>query len=147
VSRTELNALGRRIRDSLVREHPDWAERVETLETGDLELAVPAPRGSRAKHLVIFTSRGQDIWIRYAPPRMCYCVETDEEMHAVVGALLRDDAFFVVVNSGDEWIETTLLRPGEEPVLAEGQVASLVSWSGRHDRVVTFMRANPARNT
>jgi hypothetical protein len=51
-------------------------------------------------------------------------------MHAVVGALLRDDAFFVVVNSGDEWIETTLLRPGEEPVLEEGHVANVVSWSG-----------------
>jgi len=144
VSKIDRNALRRRIRDSLVREHPEWAECVETLETGDLELAVPAPRGSRAKNLVIFTSRGQDIWIRYAPPRMCYCVETEDEMHAVVGALLRDDAFFVVVNNGDEWIETTLLRPGEEPVLAEGQVANVVSWSGNHDRIVTFMRTRPA---
>jgi hypothetical protein len=132
VTKTDLNALGRRIRDSLVREHPEWAEYVETLETGDLELAVPAPRGSRAKHLVIFTARGQDTWIRYAPPRMCYCVETEDEMRAVVGALLRDDAFFVVVNSGDAWIETTLLRPREEPVLAEGQVANVISWSGNH---------------
>jgi hypothetical protein len=76
VPKTDLNALGRRIRDSLVREHPEWTECVETLETGDLELAVRAPHGSRAKNLIIFTSRGEDIWIRYAPPRMCYCVET-----------------------------------------------------------------------
>ena len=146
MTKTDLNALGRRIRDSLVWEHPEWSERVETLESGDLELAVPAPRGSRAKNLVIFTSRGEDIWIRYAPPRMCYCVETEDEMHAVVGALLRDDAFSVVVNNGDEWIETTLLRRGEEPVLAEGQVANVVSWSGNRDRIVTFMRAEPARD-
>jgi hypothetical protein len=59
-------------------------------------------------------------------------------MHAVVEALLGDDAFFAVVTNGDEWIETMLLRPGEEPVLREGQVANIVSWSGRHDRILTY---------
>jgi hypothetical protein len=65
-------------------------------------------------------------------------------MHAVIDALLRDDAFFVVVTDGDEWVETTLLRPGEEPVLKEGQVANLVSWSGRHDKIVTYTEKRPS---
>jgi hypothetical protein len=65
----------KQVRDSILRKHPEWADYVDTLEGGDLEIAVPAPPRSRAKHLVIFTSRGDDIWVRYAPPRMCYSVE------------------------------------------------------------------------
>lgn len=134
----QLNPLGVRVRDSLLARHRDWADHVNTLPSGDLEISLPAPKGSRAGHLVIFTVRGQDTWIRYSPPRACYSVESEREMHAVVKALLADDAFFVVVTNGDEWVETSLLRPGEEPVLREGQVANVVSWSGRHDRILIF---------
>ncbi len=140
----ELNPLGIRVRDSLLRRHAGWAEHVDTLDTGDLEVAVPAPRGSRAGHLVIYTARGEDTWIRFTPARVCYCVESDREMHAVIEALLRDDAFFVVVTYGDEWVETTLLRPGEEPVLREGQLANVVSWSGLHDKIVTYTEKYPS---
>src|SRR5262249_10605068 len=140
-----LNPLGARVRDVLLREHPEWARYVDVLPAGDLELAVPAPRGSRAKHLIISTARGESIWVRYAPPRMCYPVESDSQLLAVVDALLHDRAFFLVVSNGDEWIETTLLRPGEEPVLAEGQVADVVSWSGLNDRIVTYMPTGPRR--
>lgn len=134
----QLNPLGVRVRDSLLARHRDWADHVNTLPSGDLEISLPAPKGSRAGHLVIFTVRGQDTWIRYSPPRACYSVESEREMHAVVKALLADDAFFVVVTNGDEWVETSLLRPGEEPVLREGQLANVVSWSGRHDRILIF---------
>jgi hypothetical protein len=111
---------------------------------GDVEIAIPAPSGSRAKCLVVFTV-GEETWIRFGPARACYRPETDREMHLVLGALLRDDAFFVVVTDGDAWIETSLLRPGEEPVLKEGQVANVVSWSGRHDRIVTYTEKAPRR--
>ncbi len=84
---------------------------VEILETGDLELAVPAPAGSRSKHLVVFTARGEDGWIRYAPPRVAYPIDSEDELHAIIDALLRDDAFLVAVTSGDDWIEATLPDP------------------------------------
>src|SRR5262245_38955354 len=140
-----LNPLGVHVRDSILRAHGDWAKYVDVLPSGDLEIAIPAPKGSRAGHLVIFTARGEDMWLRYSPPRACYCVATDREMHAAVGALLADDAFFVVVTDGNEWVETTPLRPGEEPVLHDGQVANVVSWSGRHDKIVTYTEKHPAR--
>ena len=145
MSDRRLNPSGLRVRDSVLQRYPEWVDHVETLETGDVEIAVPAPRGSRAGHLVIFTNAGKDAWVRFAPPRACYCVESDGELHAVVEALLRDDAFFVVITDGDTWVKTSLLRPGEEPVLQEGQVANVVSWSGRHDKVVTFTRKVPSR--
>ena len=106
---------------------------------------MPAPRNSRAGHLVIFTNQGKDIWVRCSPPQMSYSVDSLRELHVVIEALVADDAFFVVVKRGDEWIETTLLRPGEEPVLVEGQVASIVSWSGHHDQVLTFLEGTPPR--
>ena len=138
-----LNPFGIQVRDSLLRRHEGWGKYVSALQSGDLEVAVPAPPGSRAGHLVIFTAQGEDLWIRYSPARACYSVETDKEMHAVVDALLTDNAFFVVVTDGDTWIETSLLRPGEDPVLAEGQVANVVSWSGSHDKVVTYTEKSP----
>ena len=61
--------------------------------------------------------------------------------------LLADDAYFVVVTDGDKWLETSLLRPGEEPVLGEGHVANVVSWSGRHDKVVTYTAKRPVKGT
>ncbi len=122
----------------MLANHPEWAEYVHVLGGGDLELAVPAPAGSRAGHLVLFTARGEDIWVRYAPPRMCYPVESEQELLVVVEALLADNAFFVVITSGDEWIETGLYRPGEAPTLRMGQVANAVSWSGRHDKIVAY---------
>jgi hypothetical protein len=139
------NPLPATVRDSLLERHADWTPYVEALDGGDLELAVPAPRGSRAGHLVVFTARGQDTWIRFAPGDACYCVETDREMHSVIDALLRDDAYLVVITSGDEWLETTLLRPGEEPVLQEGQVANVLSWSGRHDKIITYTEKRPSK--
>jgi predicted type IV restriction endonuclease len=68
---------------------------------------------------------------------MCYPVESEADLHAVVEALLEDRASFVVVTDGDNWVETSLLRPGEELTLKRGQVATVVSWSGVHDKVVT----------
>jgi hypothetical protein len=94
---------------------------------------------------VVFTSQGKDIWVRYSHPNMCYAIESQQEMYAVIEALLADDAFFVVMARGDEWIETTLLRPGQEPVLVEGQVANIVSWFGRHDRIVTYVPGRTSR--
>jgi hypothetical protein len=140
-----LNPLGIRVRDSVLRAHEDWAGYLSVLPSGDLEIAVPAPRGSRAGHLVIFTAGGEDTWIRYTPARACYCVETDREMHAIIEALLADRAFFVVVTDGDDWVETSLLRPGEEAVLGEGQVANVLSWSGRYDKVLTYTEKSPKR--
>lgn len=134
-----LNPLGQHLREELLSRHPEWVGLAETLDGGDLELAVPAPKASRAKQLIVCTSQGTDIWVRYAPPHMGYLVDSDRELHAVIEALLRDDAFFLVVTQGDEWVETTLLRPGQEPVLLEGQIADVVSWSGLHDRIVTYV--------
>lgn len=66
-------------------------------------------------------------------------------MQAVIEALLADNAFFVVITDGDDWLETSLQRLGEEPVLGEGHVANVVSWSGRYDTVVTYTEKSPAR--
>jgi hypothetical protein len=133
-----LNPLGQRVLGALLEEHPDWEIHAETVADGDLELAVPAPKGSRAKHLIVSTSRGKDVWVRYAPPRMCYPVESDQEMNRIIRALLTDAAPFLVITRGEEWIETSLLPPDQEPTLLEGQVADVVSWSGHSDRIVTY---------
>jgi hypothetical protein len=133
---SEPNALARHVLDALVERHPEWAAYADVRQSGDLVLAVPAPEGSRAKALVVQTQEGQDIWIRFAPRHAFYSVDSDDELHQVVDALLADRVSFLMITNGDEWVETTLLSAGQEPVLQEGQVANVVSWSGRHDRIV-----------
>ena len=139
------NPLAIRVCDALLRAHADWADSVKWLASGDVRIAVPAPQRSRAGRLTVFTRRGEEMWIRYSPAHACYCAGTERELQAVIAALLADDAFFVVVTDGDEWIETSLLRPGEEAVLREGQVANVVSWSGVHDKIVTYMAKGAGR--
>ena len=137
----EPNPLAQHVLDVLVARYPEWAAHADVRKGGDLVLAVPAPEGSRAKALVVLTHQGQDIWIRIAPPRGFYPVGSDEELLRAVDAVLGDRAFFLIVTNGDEWVETTLLPANQEPVLADGQVADVFSWSGRHDRIVTPARA------
>jgi hypothetical protein len=51
----------------------------------------------------------------------------------IVRRLLADQLFFVVIMSGDEWVETTLAPPGDAKKLKHGQAARIVSWTGIHD--------------
>jgi hypothetical protein len=141
-----LNALAVSVFDSLLSEYPDWSVYAVSKEGGDLEILVPAPEESRAGHLVVSTARGHDIWIRFAPTHMSYAVASPGDLARIVHAILADEAFFVVITNGDEWVETALYRPGEEPVLKEGQVASMASWSGRHDKIVLASRPEGGRS-
>jgi hypothetical protein len=69
---SDPNPLAQHVLDVLLERHPDWAAYADVREGGELVLAVPAPKGSRAKALVVLTHQGQDIWLRIAPPRAFY---------------------------------------------------------------------------
>ena len=135
-----LNPFAKQVGAVLLAEHPDWEKYLGTSERGDLEVAIPAPEGSNAGHLVVLTN-DSDIWIRFAPPRMCYAVESEDEMFSILNALLADQIAFIVIMHNDDWVETTLARPGEEPELQQGQTAQIVSWTGIHDRTLGNLRA------
>lgn len=132
-----LNPLAEQVWTRLGTEYPAWKEHFGTLEGGDLEIAVPAPPGSKAGHLVIFTAQGNDIWIRFSPAHMCYAVSDLDELFLLLDELLDERALFVVITRSEQWEETTMIRPGQEPHLEPGQEAQVVSWSGKHDRIVT----------
>jgi hypothetical protein len=145
MSSSPLNTLGKRVLDSLIAKYPEWSDYVDVIANGDLELAMPAPVSSRAGHLIIFTSRGEDIWVRYAPGRMCYSIDSDKELHNVIEQLLSDRALFVVITRGEDWVETTLIRPGDKVKVRKGQVAQVVSWSGRLDQIIHGVSKTPRR--
>jgi hypothetical protein len=70
---------------------------------------------------------------------MCYPVNDEAEMLSVIQQLLAETALFAVVMCGDEWTGTTLIRRGESgelPRLGPNQVAHVVSWSGKYDRII-----------
>jgi hypothetical protein len=134
-----LNALARRTWTALIGARPEWAELFGTCGENDLELAIPAPVGSNAGHLVVFTAKGRDLWIRFSPPSMCYSVDDESEMLDVIDQILAETALFVVVMRGDEWVETTLIRravPTDVPQLGPNEVAHIVSWSGNYDETI-----------
>jgi hypothetical protein len=119
----------------VISRYPSWADYFGTIGGGELEVAVPAPAGSSAGHLVVFTN-GEDVWLRYAPGCMCYAVDDEEEMFSIIEQLLDDQALFVVTMNGDAWAGTTLITRDKEPTPEAGHTAHVVSWSGRYDRVI-----------
>jgi hypothetical protein len=141
VSKVEsLNPLARRVWTALISAYPEWSKYFGTCGDDDLEAAVPAPIGSNAGHLIIFTARGEDLWLRFSPPSMCYSVDDESEMVYVIRELVAERVFFVVVMRGDEWAGTSLIRreePGDLPQLEPDQVAHIVSWSGKYDRTIS----------
>jgi len=134
-----LNPLARRVWNALIADYPDWSEYFGTCGEDDLEAAIPAPMGSSAGHLVIFTANGKDLWLRFNPPTMCYSVDDETEMIHVIRQLLAEKVSLVVVMRGNEWTGTFLIRqdvPGDIPQLKVGEVAQVVSWSGKYDRTI-----------
>jgi hypothetical protein len=143
-----LNPLARRVWTALIAGHPEWAELFGTCGTDDLEVAVPAPVGSNAGHLVVFTAKGKDLWIRFSPPSMCYSVDNEIEMLDVIRQILAETALFAVVMRGEEWAGTTLIRraePKDIPQLGPNEVAHIVSWSGNYDQTIESGDANTSQ--
>ena len=135
-----LNPFARRAWTALIAAHPEWSKYFGIAGNDELEVAVPAPTGSNAGHLIIFTAQGQDLWIRFSPPSMCYSVNDETEMLNVIQQLLDEAALFAVVMRGDEWAGTMLIRRGElgdVPQLGPNQVAHVVSWSGKFDQIIS----------
>jgi hypothetical protein len=130
-----MKPFAKQVGTALLAKHPEWEKYIGASNRGDLEIAIPAPAGSNAGHLVVFTN-DCDIWVRFAPPRMSYAVESEGEMSSIVDRLLADQVVFIVTMHDDDWVETALARPGEEPESKQGQTAQIVSWTGIHDRTL-----------
>ena len=77
-----LKPFAKQVGAVLLAEHPDWEKYLGSSDRGDLEVAIPAPEGSNAGRLVVFTNDA-DIWIRFAPSRMCYAVESKVKCSAL----------------------------------------------------------------
>ena len=130
------NPLAGQAWSTLSAKYPHWSSYVTFADEGDLEVAVPAPPGSNAGHLVIFTSGGKDLWVRFNPPLACYPIDDEAEMLEIVRQIQAEQALLTIVTQNNEWIETTLIRPGEQPELRPGQIARVISWSGKNDFTV-----------
>src|SRR5215472_14054987 len=127
-----LHSVARSAWKRLEAEFPLWVAYLG-IRDGELEFAVPAPAGSNAGHLVAF-SNNNDLWVRFSPPYMCYAVNDEDEMVSIIRRLTADEALFKMIAKGDEWVETTLIRPHDKCESISGHCIRLVSWSGRFDR-------------
>jgi hypothetical protein len=132
-----LNPFAQRVWTRLRAEYPAWEIYFDTTDNDNLEVAIPAPPGSHAGHLVIFTTSDKDLWLRLSPPYTSYRVDDEDEMLSIVKQLLAEQLTLIVITKGGEWAETTLIRPGQEPQLDPGQVARVLSWFGTHDRTIS----------
>jgi hypothetical protein len=138
----DLNPLATRVVAALARAHPAFAANAHPLGHGDVELFLAASDDSNAGALVVSTTRGEAIWVRFAPPYMLYCVEDEAELTSVVDALLDERVLFVrIVGPDGEWTGTTLMNRGGHVDLDPGEKATALSWSGRFDQ--EFVSATP----
>ena len=127
-----LNPIARRAWKCLESAFPSWVAHLD-IHDGELEFALPAPSGSAAGHLVAFT-QGNDLWLRFSPPYMCYPVDDENEMVLLIKQLTADEAVFKVVTRGDKWVESTLTRPHDKCESIPDHTVRVVSWSGRFDQ-------------
>lgn len=131
----DLNDLAQRVARELTRARPEFAANQHVFDSGDVELHIEAPAQSKARALVVLTARGEDIWIRFAPPQMFYGVDDEKELIEIVDALLTERALFVrIVDAEGKWAGTTLVAQDTDVDLDPGQRATVLSWSGRFDQ-------------
>jgi hypothetical protein len=140
-----MNAFARRAWRDIVAAHPDWAEHSTVLAGGDFEIAVPTP-SSRASHLVMFSAGGQDLWLRFAPPRACYPVEDVGELLEIAGRIMADELSFVVITRRGEWESTTLASPTAAHKAKANDLVEVTSWSGKHDKILVKGRRRRTRS-
>src|SRR5918996_4888219 len=131
----KLNPTARRFSNALLGRFPRFRRTLRVLPGGDFEAVVVAPRSSKAGALIC-SSRGSEVWVRFALPRAFYPIDTPRELVTVVKALLNDDALFVLLTKRRKWSGTTLVKRGVRPVQDIGESARIVSWSGKRDRRV-----------
>ncbi len=131
-----LNPTARSVVQALISTFPEREFDLVAKDGGHVEMSLPAPVGSEAGALVVLTCHEGDTWIHFAPPCAWYPIDDNDELVRIFTALLTETALFAVVYSGQDWAETTLVRPGERPELESGQRAVIFSWSGRHDSQV-----------
>src|SRR5579871_52135 len=133
-----MNPLAAQTQRHLANAFPDWERYFGICGQDDFEAAIPAPAGSGAGHLVIFTDQGKYLWIRFSSPYMCYLVDDMDEMIGTVQGLIRNEICMVTVTetAGDAWVETTLCRPTDRIPVQPGRTARIISWSGDHDRTL-----------
>ena len=131
-----LNPFAQRVWSALVAEYPQWSEHLRIRGQNDLEVAVQAPAESEAGWLVIFTSEGSDLWVRFSPPSACYSADDEGEMLSVIRGLLSESILFAVTMRGDKWVQTTLIQRTDQPQPSPGEKTQIYSWSGRHDRTI-----------
>ena len=127
-----LSPIAKRAWRRLESELPLWTEHRSTRD-GELEFAVPAPTGSTAGHLVAFSNQ-DELWVRFSPPNICYPADDENEMISLIRKLTVDEIVFKVVMKGEDWVETTLTKPRENPVSLPGHSVRLISWSGKFNR-------------
>jgi hypothetical protein len=127
-----LSPVARLAWKRLEADFPLWKAHLDTRD-GELEFAVPAPTGSTAGHLVAFTHEN-NFWVRFSPPHMCYLADDENELVLLIRQLTSDQVVFKVTMKGNDWVETTLVRPQEKSESLTGHSVRFVSWSGRFDR-------------
>jgi hypothetical protein len=129
-----MSPLARRAWERIASEFPAWMTHLNARD-GELEFALPAPSGSTADHLVAFSQENQ-LWVRFSPPYLCYAVDDENEMVSIIRGLTEDKIVFKLTMKGDEWVETTLAKPPETTESCSERAVRLISWSGKHDRLL-----------
>jgi hypothetical protein len=84
-----LSQVAERTWKRLESEFPSWTAHLKNHD-GELEFAVPAPAGSAAGHLVAL-SNGNDLWVGFGLPHMCYAADDEDELVSLIKQLTADE--------------------------------------------------------
>ena len=134
-----MSPTARRFVKALVGKFPQFQRHLCVLPNGDFEAYIVAPRTSKAGALVCL-SHGSDVWVRYAPPRAVYAIDSTKELVTIVEQLMSNEIVFVLLSKQRKWSGTTLSRRSDRPVQGVGESVRIISWSGKLDRYIRASR-------
>ncbi len=120
------------LREVLFR-FPDWGKLVlaEHRYSPDFLLEVPAPPGSGAGSLQLFTEGGER-WVLLTNAGPEFPIR-DSEFVPLVESIVQDRVGVAVCTSEEGWEWSEWVQPGEHPPHGERESVRIVSWLGSLD--------------
>jgi hypothetical protein len=105
-------------------------------EDGLLIAEFSCPGVTKMGGMIVQTTSDNSIWLRIHPDCSAYSPDSLDELIEIMKAVLNDRILWAVGHTGEEWVETTLVRQKSELERELGVRYQLYSWSGQFDEVL-----------
>ncbi len=146
IDRSVLHLTGNLFRNSIEREFPQWLKHLQVVDGNSLELETTQPNGARTLCIRVDEAK---VSIRYGDWGFVTGTflgwseqQLVDDTIQTLRSIVTEENIVQVTHTNGEWSGASLNRPFLEPDVKDGQVITIYSWRGTHDRTIE----GPARS-